>query len=199
MRTDLVLASGSQIRLTLLTQAGIPVRCVPPDIDERKLERGLETNDPIEVAQALAEAKAAQVAGRVHGLVLAADQVIFDGGRVVGKPADPADHLRRLQAFAGRSHDLYTAWCVRGADGARRSGVERTRLWVRDDLELAELEAYVATGEGSRCAGGYAIEGHGAWLFERVEGCHFNILGLPLFAVISALRELGWRYPVSAP
>lgn len=183
----------------MLTHAGIPVRSVPPDLDEREVERGLGSTDPIEVAQALAEAKAAQVAGRVDGLVLAADQVIFDGERVIGKPDDPAEHLRRLRAFAGRSHDLFTAWCLLGADGARRSGVERTRLWVREDLEPAELEAYVATGEGSGCAGGYAIEGHGAWLFERVDGCHFNILGLPLFAVISALRELGWRYPVSAP
>jgi septum formation protein len=126
--------------------------------------------------------------------VVGADQVLWDGHEVIGKPADAADHLRRLRGFRGRSHTLLTGWHVVGPGGVHRSGVERTVLWVRGDLSDAELAAYVATGEGTGCAGGYAVEGHGAWLFERIDGDWFNVVGLPLLAVLTALRELGWRY-----
>ena len=87
-----------------------------------------------------------------------------------------------------------TAWCLVTPAGDERAAVARTRLSMRADLEDAELKAYVAPGEGSGCAGGYAIEGHGAWLFEHVDGDWNNIIGLPLFDVISALRDLGVRY-----
>jgi septum formation protein len=191
----LVLASGSPWRKQLLEAAGLAVRAVPADVDERSLQAGLDPQDPGGVAVALARAKALDVAGREPGVVLGADQVLWDGEAIIGKPPDPAAHLARLRAFRGRSHDLLTAWCLAAPGRAARVGVVRTRLTVRADLTDAELQAYVASGEGSGCAGGYAIEGHGAWLFERVDGDWTNIIGLPLFEVLGALRDLGWRYP----
>jgi len=90
-------------------------------------------------------------------------------------------------------HDLVTGWALLGP-GVRHISCHTTRLRVREDLGDDELVAYVATGEGSGCAGGYAIEGHGVWLFDRIEGDWFNILGLPLLDVLDVLRGHGWRY-----
>jgi len=191
----LVLASASPFRRRMLESAGLRVRAVPSSVDERSIEAALDTTDPFEVALALARAKARDVAARCPGeIVLGADQVLHDGGAPIGKPLNPDDHLARLQSLRGRSHDLVTAWCLVTPAGDERAAVARTRLSMRADLEDAELKAYVDTGEGSGCAGGYAIEGHGAWLFEHVDGDWNNIIGLPLFDVISALRDLGVRY-----
>lgn len=179
----------------MLEAVGLRVLAEPSGVDERALQAGLDTVDPVEVALALARAKAGAVAVRhPTRVVLGADQVLWDGHDVIGKPADPEDHLARLKDLRGRSHDLFTAWCLRAPDGSDLIGTARTRLTLRDDLEDDELAAYVASGEGAACAGGYAIEGHGAWLFEHVEGDWNNIIGLPLFDVLSGLRSLGFRY-----
>lgn len=196
---QLILASGSVSRLGLLRAAGLDLRAVPSTVDERAVQRTLGGARPAEVALALARAKADEVASREMGLILAADQIVVDGSQVIGKPADEAEHLARLQALVGRPHDLLTAWVLRAPTGERREGVERSRLWMRADLTVEELRAYVRSGQGSGCAGGYAIEGHAAWLFERIEGDFFNIVGLPVLAVVGALRELGWRYPQVIP
>lgn len=191
----LVLASASPYRRRMLESAGLRVRAQPASLDERSVEAGLGTTDPFEVALALARAKAREVAERCPGeIVLGADQVLWDGEAPIGKPRDPADHLARLKSLRGRTHDLVTAWCLVTSEGQERVGISRTRLTMREDLEDAELQAYVATAEGRGCAGGYAIEGHGAWLFERVEGDWNTIIGLPLFDVLTALRGLGVRY-----
>lgn len=191
--TPIVLASTSPWRLQMLRQAGVVVEGVAPGVDEASTEP-----DPASRALELAERKARAVcARRPEALVLAADQVVTDGTAIWGKPRDPADHLARLLAMRGGAHDLITGWVLIGAQVERR-GVARTRMWVRGDLTDAELAAYVATGEGSACAGGYAVEGRGAFLFERFDGDWFNILGLPLLDVMSALRDLGWRFSEDA-
>ena len=182
----------------MLEAAGIPVVAAPSNVDERALEAALDSDEPMEIALMLARAKAERVA-RDHPrhIVLGADQVLWDGRQVIGKPDGPDDHLARLKAMRGKTHELLTAWCVvapHSDEGGVRVGVTRTHLTMRADLLDAELASYVATGEGSGCAGGYAIEGHGAWLFERVDGDWNNIIGLPLFDVISVLRDLGVRY-----
>jgi septum formation protein len=98
-----------------------------------------------------------------------------------------------LRSMVGRRHALVTAVALVGP-GFADTVTEETVLSVRADLDDAELEAYVATGEGSGCAGGYAAEGRGAFLFERIEGDFFNVLGLPLLRVIGLLRARGWRF-----
>jgi septum formation protein len=175
----------------MLEDAGLDVIAVASGVDERLIH----DPDPSSLALLLARAKAQAVALRFpDAVVLGADQVLFDGESIYGKPPDPVEHAKRLLAMRGRSHDLVTAFCICAPNGVERQGIERTRMHVRADLTDAEVYAYVATGEGAQCAGGYAIEGHGAWLFEAIDGDWFNVVGLPLLAVMDALRGLGWRY-----
>lgn len=191
------LASTSPWRRRLLQAAGVRVEVEAPGTDER----AVTLPDPVALARELARRKALAVAERHPGdWVIGSDQVGFDPeiGEPFGKPDDPGDHLRRLRALAGRPHVLVTGVALIrvGRDGEVDEEVfdERTTLHVRADLSDDELRAYVATGEGSGCAGGYAIEGLGAFLFERIEGDWFNVVGLPLLGLMSALRERGWRF-----
>ncbi len=188
----LMLASTSVIRAKILRDAGFTVGLVPPGVSE---DPGA-TEDPAALATELAIRKAAAVAAACPAAwVIGADQVAHDPlvpGQWWGKPKDDADHLARLRAMRGQRHELCSGWAVIG-DGVIQSGVERVSLWGRADLEEEELAAYVRTREGSGCAGGYAVEGRGAFLIARVEGDWNTILGLPLFAVVTALRARGWR------
>ena len=185
----LVLASTSPWRRQLLESAGVKVTCVGSGVDER----ATMIDDPVELARVLAEQKAMAVAEQHPAQwVLGSDQVGFDAHGIFGKPADPEAHLSRLLAMRGRTHTLVTAWCLLGPGDAAR-GISKTRLTMRADLSVEELSAYVESGEGSGCAGGYAIEGKGVFLFERIDGDWFNIVGLPLLPVMTALRERGWR------
>jgi septum formation protein len=186
----LVLASTSPWRLRMLLDAGIDVVAMPSGVDERRVTE----TDPVRLAQILAEHKARAVLDRAgDALVLGADQVLTIDGQALGKPPDPDTHLKMLQRLRGRSHRLITGFALIGP-GVCHVGHEETTLWVRADLTDRELATYVNSGEGSACAGGYAIEGHGAMLFSRIEGDYFNILGLPLFRVWEVLRQVGWRY-----
>lgn len=190
----LVLASGSRWRRQLLEDVGVIVEVDPADIDERAVHHA----DPAVLAGMLAQAKAARVAMRHPGRwVLGADQVVHADGEIFGKPDDPDDHLRRLVSMRGRSHALVTGWCLRGP-GPDHDAVARTVMHVRADLTDAELAAYVATGEGSGCAGGYAVEGQGARLFRAIDGDWFNVIGLPVLDVLDALRARGWSWEAPA-
>ncbi|MFK7930514.1 MAG: nucleoside triphosphate pyrophosphatase [Myxococcota bacterium] len=196
----LLLASQSPWRKAMLQAAGIPVEGIAPGVDERAVQRSLGNVGPEQVAMALARAKADAVAAEHQGrTLLAADQVLWDGQEVIGKPSDPQDHMRRLCAMRGRTHDLVTAWCLRLPDLSERVGIARTSLAVRSDLSDSEIARYVESGEGSGCAGGYAVEGHGVWLFDRIDGSWHNIIGLPLLDILTALRSAGWRYGTVKP
>ena len=187
----LILASTSPWRRELLSRAGVECEGVAPSVDERACTIG----DPVELAEALARMKAASVAaGRPDELVLGADQIVHLDGRVFHKPESAAAHLSMLHALRGRTHDLVTGVALIGPD------VERvfhctTRLSFRVDLTDAELLAYVDSGEGRGCAGGYEIERRGAWLCENIDGSWFNVVGLPVLRVVAELRALGWRLP----
>ena len=173
----------------MLESAGIRIRCESSGFDERSVT----VPDAAHLALVLARSKAMAVAQRFpDAWVIGADQVVTDGVSAWGKPSDPADHRRQLLAMRGKSHELVTGFCVVGP-GIDESGVERTRMFVRADIDEGEVDAYVASGEGRECAGGYAVEGAGAFLFERIEGDWFNVIGLPLLRVMTALRAHGWR------
>jgi len=173
----------------MLRDSGLDVEALAPGVDEITDEP-----DPAARARALAARKADAVRAKVpDAVVIGADQVVTDGAEIWGKPRDRADHVARLSSMRGRSHDLVTGWAIRG-EGIDLGGHERTRLWARADVTDDEIARYVDTGEGTGCAGGYAIEGRGVFLFERIEGDWFNIVGLPLLPVLGALRGLGWRF-----
>ena len=188
--TKIVLASSSPWRLKLLHDAGVPCEGVAPNIDEALFS----AENPEELALLLALEKAQKVADlRPGAIVIAADQVAHLGAEAFGKPRDERDHFERLQSLRGKVHHLTTGVCMVFADELIQFSV-RTGVRFRDDLTDSEIQAYVDCGEGKNCAGGYQIEGRGAWLIESLEGDLLNGIGLPVFDVVSALRQRGWRF-----
>jgi septum formation protein len=192
--SPLVLASKSAVRHALLRDAGIPVEIAPADVDERGIEQHAMLADPGEVAALLAGAKAAAVASKRPGrLVLGADQTLAVGERRFSKPANRAAARAQLQAMRGRSHELHTAVALMRGETLLFTHREVARLTMRDFSD-AFLEAYLdAMGSGVLASvGGYQLEKAGIQLFERIEGDHFVILGLPLLALLRCFREQGW-------
>ena len=192
----LILASGSRTRRDLLTGAGLPVEAVPADIDERAVEAQAPGLPPAALALHLARAKARDVARAVAAhrpgrVVIGADQVLECDGAVLHKPADraaAADHLARLQ---GRTHALHAAVAL-VREGQEDGFVETARLTMRP-LDAAGIDAYLACAGASvtTSVGAYQLEGVGIHLFERVEGAHETILGLPLLPLLARLRAMG--------
>jgi septum formation protein len=188
----LVLASGSAARRALLAAAGLRFEAVPADIDERALEASLPGAAPAELALALARAKAAAVsAERPQALVIGADQVLSCEGALFHKPATRAEALRTLAALSGRTHRLTSAFalCRGGESVAAQADAADLTMRALDEAALAlYLDAAGPAALGS--VGVYQWEGLGAHLFERVEGDHSTILGLPMLRLLAALRGL---------
>lgn len=190
---DLVLASGSVWRKALLVGAGIPCRSVASDVDEE----AIVGDSPSSIARARALAKARRVAAgsRPGEVVLGADQVVHLGGSILGKPRDREAHLAMLASLRGCTHELVTSVALipHGTEpGWERCFEVATTLTMRPELSDAELAAYVDCGEAAGCGGGYMIEAMGAQLFTSVQGDWYNVVGLPLFRLITELRDLGW-------
>ncbi len=191
----LLLASGSTTRRDMLLAAGIPVEIVRPEIDERAIEAPLLAGGaaPEAVAAALACAKALAVSqARPGRIVLGADQTLTCDGEAFHKPPTRMAAADQIAALASRTHELRSAFVI-ARDGAPVvEGVAVARLTMRA-LSPGFIISYLdAAGDAALSSvGGYQIEGPGAQLFERIEGDHFTILGLPLLAVLAALRDLG--------
>src|SRR6266436_1616403 len=190
----LVLASKSAIRHALLRDAGIPVEIVPADIDERAIEQRADSRDAGDVAALLAREKARAIAARLPGrLVLGADQTLALGELRFSKPGDRAGARAQLEALRGRTHELHTAVALIRESTIVFEHREVARLTMRafsDSFLESYLDAVGAAVTAS--VGGYQLERIGIQLFERIEGEHFVILGLPLVALLQYLREAGW-------
>jgi septum formation protein len=193
----LVLASKSASRQAMLEAAGVAFECAPADLDERALEASLVGALPDAVALALAEAKALAVAHERPGrLVLGSDSLVEVAGRRFDKPASRADAEAHLRFFSGKTMQLHSAAAL------ARDGTIIWRHAATARLQIIELsEAFIA-GYLDRewpavagCVGVFRIEGRGVQLFESIDGDHFTVLGMPLLAVLGALRELGELAP----
>jgi septum formation protein len=191
----LVLASKSAIRCAILRDAGLPVEVHPADIDERAIEQRSTMREAGELAALLAREKARTVAARLPGrLVLGADQTLTLGERRFSKPVDRDSARQQLEALRGRTHQLHSAVAL-----ARESSIlfehrEIARLTMRRFSDHF-LETYLdAAGPAALTAsvGGYQVEGVGIQLFDRIDGDHFAILGLPLVALLQYFRDAGW-------
>ncbi|GAA4124584.1 Maf-like protein [Aminobacter aganoensis] len=195
MTEKLILASGSPFRKAMLEQAGVAVDAIPADLDERALEAPLAESGatPEEVALVLAEAKAVAVSEEHPGrLVLGCDQTLSLGDEVFHKPADMEGARRHLLRLSGRTHQLNSAVVlVRDGETIWRH-VAIASLTMRQ-LDPAFIGRHLARVDKKALSsvGAYQIEGEGIQLFDKVEGDHFTIVGLPLLPVLQQLRELG--------
>jgi len=190
----LVLASKSAIRGAVLRAAGVPIEVHPADVDERAIEQGSAARDPGEVAALLAREKAAAVAARLSGrVVLGADQTLALGERRFSKPADRAAAREQLKSLRSRTHELHTAIALVREGTVLFEHREAARLTMRAFSDRF-LEDYLdAAGPAvTASVGAYQLEQSGIQLFERVEGDHFVILGLPLLPLLRHLRQAGW-------
>lgn len=194
LRPDpLVLASKSVVRRALLEAAGIPVEVHPADIDERGIEAAGGSAGPGEVAALLAREKALAVSAQLPGrLVVGADQTLALENQRFSKPIDLSAARHQLQTLRGRTHRLYSA--IAAAQDARvlYQHCATASLTMREFSD-SFLDAYInAAGSAvTQSVGGYQLEGIGIHLFERIEGDHFTILGLPLLPLLAFLREEG--------
>ena len=189
----LLLASKSATRLGLLRAAGIAVEVAPASIDERAIEARSGLKGAGEIAALLARKKARAVAlTHAERLVLGADQTLALGDRRFSKPTDRVAAREQLKALRGKTHELHTAVALRQAGAVLFEHREVARLTMRafsDDFLEAYLDAMGAAVTTS--VGGYQLEKAGIQLFERIDGDHFVILGLPLLALLRFLRHEG--------
>ena len=180
----LILASRSPQRRAILEQVGIEFELRVPDVDE------LEEGKPAEVALANAASKAQAVRATGPGqdaLVLGVDTVVALDARMYGKPGSRAEAEETLTALSGRVHTVISGLCVQG-ERVERTGVAQTQVRFRA-LSRRLIDWYLASGEWRDRAGAYAIQGRGAVLVEAIDGDYFNVVGLPVAALIELIPE----------
>jgi septum formation protein len=186
-----ILASQSRARQMLLGNAGISFEAVPADIDERAVQKNSGLTSPGEIAGLLAREKALFVSSKNPGrYVIGADQTLALGERLFSKPSGRAQAAEQLRLLAGKSHTLHSAVAVISDSKIVFADVSIAKMSMRP-LSDSEISAYLdAAGDAvTSSVGAYQLEGFGVHLFERIEGDHFTILGLPLLPLLAFLRS----------
>src|SRR6516162_8772939 len=186
----LILASSSERRARILHDAGLSFSVVSSAIDETPYPG----EAPQQLVERLADAKADLVAARAVGpsIIIAADTVVVLEGQVLGKPRSTDDARHMLERLSGRTHSVLTGVSlVRLPDAERRQFSESTLVHFTR-LTEEDISDFLATEEPYDEAGAYAIQGRAGRYIPRIEGCYFNIVGLPLSHTLTALHELGW-------
>src|SRR5262245_60408808 len=178
----LVLASQSPRRAEILRNAGIPFAIRVASVDESPLP----AERPGPYVRRLAEAKARAISSAPDEIVLAADTTVVAGGEILGKPADARDARRMLQLLCGKRHEVLTGICLRRGEEVVCDHAS-TAVWF-SAMSEGEIDAYVASGEPMDKAGAYAIQGLASRYVERIDGCYFNVVGLPVSMVWRHLK-----------
>jgi septum formation protein len=189
----LVLASASPRRAEILRNAGIPFETQAVLLDE-SLVPGESPGDYVR-RLALEKARAAASAQRPDGdcVFVGADTAVLAGDEILGKPESDEDARRMLHLLGGSVHEVHTGLALLRLPGRMERVVEEiTRVWFAP-LSSEEIDMYIATGEPFDKAGAYGIQGIGGRYVTRIEGCYFNVMGLPLARLWSLLREFGWQ------
>jgi len=189
LRATLILASQSPRRAEILRNAGYEFEVRAATVDEAPLQ-----DEPAgDYVLRLARAKARAVAGRLErgaaeAIVIGADTIVLADGHILGKPADIQDARRMLRLLSGTTHEVITGVAAIAWPANRETTLaERTRVTFRP-LSDSDIEGYIATGEPFDKAGSYGIQGIGGRFIPRIEGCYFNVMGLPLAALAEMLR-----------
>lgn len=187
IQRDLVLASASPRRREILERLGFEFEVAATGVEESSFA----CEDHERFAIVLAERKAAEAARRKPAkTIIAADTIVVCRDARLGKPGDDAEAAAMLRMLSGRMHEVITgvALSAPGVPGIARA--ERTKVYFRA-LPETEIARYIDTGEPFGKAGGYAIQGYAAPFIERIEGCYFNVVGLPVALLFKMLRDLG--------
>ncbi|HXN18235.1 MAG TPA: Maf family protein [Candidatus Binatus sp.] len=188
----LILASASPRRAEILRNAGIQFEICSRDVDESRLDN----ESPGDYVCRLALAKAVSAAERnpnldADALIIGADTVVVVGSAILGKPASSDDAKRMLRSISGRVHEVRTGLALLETSGMRQRVVQEITRVHFAHLGDQEIEGYIATREPFDKAGAYAIQGRGGRYVTRIEGCYFNVMGLPLARLWTLLREFG--------
>ncbi|MFH4982957.1 hypothetical protein AB6A40_009666 [Gnathostoma spinigerum] len=188
----IVLASGSPQRLALLKQIGIEPIVKVSGFDENFSK----TCPVVEFVEKTAEKKALDVRSMMinedYDVIIGCDTVVVLDNEIIGKPSDASDAVRTLKRLSGRVHEVYSGVALLQKNGGCEIFTEKTKVKF-SELSLAVIENYVNSGEPLKCAGSYAIQGRGAILVEWIEGCFYNVVGLPLNRIIRKLRTIDVR------
>lgn len=182
----LILASGSPRRRELLGAAGFVFETVVPGVDER----AVPGEDVRSMTARLAREKSVAVScEHPDAWVIGADTVVDVDGEPFSKPRDRDDAIRMLNILNGRSHLVHTGVSIAKGGEVRASFVETTKVTF-GSLSGEEIIAFAQSGLSDDKAGAYAIQGRGSLLVERIEGCYYNVMGLPVYRLKKALDEL---------
>ena len=189
MEQSLILASASPRRRELMAYTGLPFEVITADAEEMKA--GEPETLVMENARRKARAVAALHPGR---MVLGADTIVYQDGRVLGKPRDEQDAREMLRRLSGCWHTVYTGVCVIGEDGTEQVNADASRV---EFVALSEeaVSWYIATGEPMDKAGAYAVQGRAGMFVRRIEGSYSNVIGLPMALVRDMLKEAGAELP----
>jgi len=187
----LILASASPRRAEILRSAGLQFTVLSSAVDETPMPSEV----PQDLVRRLALAKAELVAARALGpaIVIAADTVVVLEGAILGKPRTSEDARQMLAKLSGRTHSVMTGVAlIRLPDAERREFIETTQVHFAS-VSNEEIVKYLASGEPFDKAGAYAIQGLGGRFVPRIDGCYFNVVGLPLARLYHELSLLGWQ------
>lgn len=192
--TRLVLASASPRRAELMRQIELPFVVLPSSFAEPS-PAGWAPEDFV-VDLALHKARSVQRLLSARGeaedaLVIGADTVVCIDGDILGKPAGAADAAQMLRRLSGEKHQVYTGLALVAAEGVEHSACEMTQVQM-GRLSAADIAAYVASGEPLDKAGAYGIQGRAGRFIESIEGCYYNVVGLPLARLCALLNEMGY-------
>lgn len=191
LQERLVLASASPRRREILENLGFPFEILPAGVDEEEVP----WRDPYAAAGLLAEIKAVEAQrSRPRATVIGADTVVLCEGERMGKPAGREDARRMLERLSGRAHQVVTGLAIVAPPNVRFVETESTTVIVRD-LSPGEIASYIDTGEPFDKAGGYAIQGYASAFIDRIEGCYFNVVGLPVALLFRLFRQLAAAVP----
>lgn len=188
-KPQLILASASRARRSLLVSAGFSPFVIPSQFDESQIP----LSDPPSYVKILAQRKAETVAEQFPAaLVLGCDSVLAFNGQIYGKPQDKAEAITRWQAMTGQVGQLYTGHALIPPEGPALMRCAVTQVHF-SAIDQPTIEAYVNSEEPLNCAGAFAIDGRGGLLVDKLEGCHSNVIGLSLPLFREMLEELGYR------
>src|SRR5579863_1061285 len=190
----IILASSSPRRAEILRDAGIAFEIRATQIDEAEFPGETAHAMVARLAETKARAAAAQMdAATGECIIVGSDTTVEMGGEILGKPRDSSHAREMLARLSGRTHHVLTGlFLLRLPGNATRAAVEKSAVTFAP-LSEKEIDAYVASSESMGKAGAYAIQGFAGRYIPKVEGCYFNVVGLPLAKLYALLRELGWR------